>query len=53
MKDGHTRAAAYMRTSSAAIGASALTVASNDGNRDKRKLVMIDDPRKTEHLLFG
>ena len=29
----------------------ALTVASNDGNRDKGKLVMIDDPRKTEQLL--
>jgi hypothetical protein len=29
----------------------ALTVASNDGNRDKGKLVMIDDPRTTEQLL--
>jgi len=28
-----------------------LTVASNDGNRDKGKLGMIDDPRKTEQLL--
>ena len=29
----------------------ALTVALNAGNRDKRKLVMIDEPRKTEQLL--
>ena len=28
-----------------------LTVASNDGNRDKGKPGMIDDPRKTEQLL--
>ena len=31
----------------------ALTVGSNAGNRDKRELIMIDDPRKTEQLLSG
>ena len=31
--------------------ASALTVALHAGNRDKGRLVMIDDPRKTERLL--